>query len=68
MYKVDASYDGSLLWKYGVFPWVPFIQMHMVINISLDLLIGTWIWTNNFIMKSLWREMCGYLLIKKFIC
>jgi uncharacterized protein (DUF2062 family) len=21
------------------FPWVPFIQMHMVINISLDLLI-----------------------------
>jgi hypothetical protein len=25
------------------FPWVPFIQMHTVINISLDLLIGTWI-------------------------
>jgi hypothetical protein len=25
------------------FLWVPFIQMHMVINISLDLLIGTWI-------------------------
>jgi hypothetical protein len=24
------------------FPWVPFIQMHIVINISLDLLIGTW--------------------------
>jgi hypothetical protein len=25
------------------FSQVPFIQMHMVINISLDLLIGTWI-------------------------
>jgi hypothetical protein len=25
------------------FPWVPFIQMHMVIHITLDLLIGTWI-------------------------
>jgi hypothetical protein len=23
--------------------WVPFIQMHMVINISLDLLIEIWI-------------------------
>jgi uncharacterized protein (DUF2062 family) len=31
------------------FSWIPFIQMHMVINISLDLLIGTWI-QNNFIM------------------
>jgi hypothetical protein len=25
------------------FPWVPFIQMHVVINIFLDLLIETWI-------------------------
>jgi hypothetical protein len=25
------------------FSSVPFIQMHMVINISLNLLIGTWI-------------------------
>jgi len=25
------------------FPWAPFIQMHMVINISKDLLIGIWI-------------------------
>jgi hypothetical protein len=24
------------------FSWVPFIQMHMVINISLDLLIWTY--------------------------
>jgi hypothetical protein len=32
------------------FPWVPFIQMHMVINISLDLLIEIWIYTNNFII------------------
>jgi hypothetical protein len=22
------------------FPWVPFIQMHVMINMSLDLLIG----------------------------
>jgi hypothetical protein len=42
------------------FSWVPFIQMLVVINISLDLLIGTWILINNFIMKKL----CGYLLIK----
>jgi hypothetical protein len=45
------------------FPWVPFIQMLVVINISLDLLIGTWI-QNNFIMK---RNM--WLFIdKKLIC
>jgi len=25
------------------FLWVPFNQMHMVINLSLYLLIGTWI-------------------------
>jgi hypothetical protein len=25
------------------FLWVPFIQMHMMINISLDLLIEIWI-------------------------
>jgi hypothetical protein len=37
--------------KMAFFPWVPFIQMHVVINISLDLLIGTWIKINNFIMK-----------------
>jgi uncharacterized protein (DUF2062 family) len=35
------------------FPWVPFIQMHMVINISLDLIIGTWIKINKFIMKRI---------------
>jgi hypothetical protein len=29
--------------------------MHMVINISLDLLIGIWIDANNFIMKrTMW--------------
>jgi hypothetical protein len=43
---------------------VPFIQMHMVINTSIDLLIGTWIWTNNFIMK---RIMLLFI-DKKFIC
>jgi hypothetical protein len=31
---VDAQSSGSLLWWNNVFfPWVPFIQMHMVINI-----------------------------------
>ncbi len=46
------------------FSWVPFIQMHMVINISLDLLIGTWISINNFIMKkNVWL-----FIDKKFIC
>jgi hypothetical protein len=34
-------------------PGAPFIQMHMVINISLDLLIRIWIQTNNFIMKRI---------------
>jgi len=34
---------------------VPFIQMHIMINISLDLLIGIWIMTNIFIMnKTMW--------------
>jgi len=34
------------------FPWVPFIQMHMVINKLIYLLIRIWIQTNNFIMKK----------------
>jgi hypothetical protein len=47
-----------------LFPWVPFIQMHMVNNISLDLLIGIWTKNNNFIMKIIvWLFM-----IKKLIC
>jgi hypothetical protein len=25
------------------FPWVPFIQMHVVINTPIDVLIETWI-------------------------
>jgi hypothetical protein len=41
--KVDAQSSGSLLWHFSFSPWTPFIQMHMVINISLVLLIGTWI-------------------------
>jgi hypothetical protein len=52
-YWVSARLNVSLLWKNDVFSWVPFIQMHMVINISLDLLIGTWIYINNFIMKTI---------------
>jgi len=46
------------------FPWVPFIQMHIVINISLDLLIGIWIKTNNFIMK----RIVWLFIDKKLIC
>jgi hypothetical protein len=46
------------------FPWVPFIQMHMVIYISLDLLIGTWDYINIFIMK--W--IVWLFIDKKFIC
>jgi len=39
--------------KMVFFTLVPFIQMHMVINISLNLLIKTWIYTYNFIMKRI---------------
>jgi hypothetical protein len=46
------------------FPWVPFIQMSMVIDIYLDLLIRTSIYTNKFIMK---RIMWLYI-DKNFIC
>jgi hypothetical protein len=35
------------------FPYVHFIQMHMVISIFLNILIGTKIQTNNFIMKRI---------------
>jgi hypothetical protein len=35
------------------FPCVPFIQMFVMINISLDLLIGTWISANNFFIKRI---------------
>jgi hypothetical protein len=46
------------------FSLVPFIQMHVVINISLNLLIGTWIYPNNFIMKkTMWL-----FIDKKIIC
>jgi hypothetical protein len=44
------------------FPWVPIIQMHVVINVSIDLLIGTWIQTSNFNMKRI-----VWLLIDKKI-
>ncbi len=37
------------------FSWVPFIEMHMVINAFLDLVNKTWIKTNNFIMKIIVR-------------
>jgi hypothetical protein len=38
---VDASYSGSFLSQNEFFFLASFIQMHMVINISLNLLIGT---------------------------
>jgi len=45
-------------------PWVPFNQMHVVINISLDIMIGTWIQTTNFIMKrTMWL-----FIDKNFTC
>jgi uncharacterized protein (DUF2062 family) len=50
--------------KMVFFPWIPFIQMHMVITISLDLLIRTWIQTNNFIMK----KIVWIFIDKKIIC
>jgi hypothetical protein len=34
-------------------PWVPFIQMLVVINTSLDLIIEIWIKINNYIMKRI---------------
>jgi hypothetical protein len=37
--------------KMMFFPWVPIIQMHIMINIPLNLLIETWIKINNFIIK-----------------
>jgi hypothetical protein len=43
------------------FPWVPFIQMHLVINIFVIYQLGLGFKLKN----SLWRELCGYLLIKK---
>ncbi len=46
------------------FPLVHFIQMLVVINISLDLLIGTWISTTNFIMK---RIMWLFFIKKLFV-
>jgi len=49
--------------KMVFFPYVPFIQMHVVITISIDLLIETLIKINNFIMKrTLWL-----FIDKKFI-
>jgi hypothetical protein len=46
------------------FLWVPFIQVHVMINISLDLLIRTWIQTNNFITeRTVWL-----FSNKNFIC
>jgi hypothetical protein len=42
------------------FPWVPFIQMHVMINVSFDILIGTWIQINNFII-----ERTSWLFINK---
>jgi len=49
--------------KMMFFVRLPFIQMCTVINISLDLLIETWIKTTI----SLWKQLCGHLLIKKLI-
>jgi hypothetical protein len=61
---IDAQSNVSILWWNGVFSLVFFIQMHMVINISLDLLIETSTWINNSIMKrTMWL-----FIDKKLIC
>jgi hypothetical protein len=39
MQATVAHFCGEMVF----FPWLPFIQMLAAINISLDLLIGTWI-------------------------
>jgi hypothetical protein len=44
---------AQFCYKTMFFPYVPFIQMHMVINKSLNLFIGTWIQMNNFIIKRI---------------
>jgi hypothetical protein len=41
----------TIVMKRWFFSWVPFIQMQVMINISLDLLIGTLFYTNNLITK-----------------
>jgi uncharacterized protein (DUF2062 family) len=52
--------------KMMFFSWIPFIQMHMVINISLDLLIGTWI-QSNFIMIIM-KKIAWLFIDKNLIC
>jgi len=53
--------------KMAFFSWVPFIQMCTMINISLDLLIETWIKTNNFIMKTtMWSFIDKKIIVWDF--
>ncbi len=60
MQAIVVHFCGKIIF----FPWVPFIQMQLMINISLHLLIGIWIQTNNFIMnKIMWL-----FINKKSIC
>ncbi len=58
---INASYGGSLCDKTMFCPLVPFIQMLVVVDISLDVSIGLGFKLTN----SLWKAMCGYLFIKK---
>jgi hypothetical protein len=43
--------------------WVPFIQIHMMINIFLDLLMEL----GSKLTTLVWKELCGYLLIKNHL-
>jgi hypothetical protein len=49
--KVDAQLSGSLLWWNGVFPLDTLYSNAYNDYYFLDLLIETWIKTNNFIIK-----------------
>jgi hypothetical protein len=46
---VNARYGDPLLWWNGVFFYVPFAQLCMVINMPLDMLIEISVKTNNLI-------------------
>jgi hypothetical protein len=57
---MNVKLSGLLLVSQWCFCWVPFVQMHMVINIFLDPLIGF----RSTLTILLWKDLCSYLLIK----
>ncbi len=61
MHKFVAHFHDILVF----FSWVPFIQMHMGINMSLNILIGTLIYTKNFIMMFIMKINVWLFIDKK---